>query len=295
MRRVARDAYLVASVVTVAIVLTDAVSLGWDGHAYWLARLPAPYNSGAYGVTDGFYYSPAFAQAIAPLTLLPWPVFNALIVAAGLASLYWLVGPWALPAVLLPPVMIDISSANITLLLAATMVVGFRYPVAWAPILLTKVLPGVGVLWFAARAEWQAMAIAMGTTAAIVVVSFALMPSLWFDWLAVLRSSEAQPPPTAYAWFFAPRLVVAVALIVLGARTRRAWLVPVATVLATPVIWPYTLAFLLAIPRLRNSWNPDRSLTRSHDGLATHDGSGKEVDIDASGSTVPVTERTTGT
>ncbi len=49
--------------------------------------------------------------------------------------------------------------------------IGFRYPAAWSLILLTKITPGIGLLWFAVRREWRALAIALGATAAIASVS----------------------------------------------------------------------------------------------------------------------------
>jgi hypothetical protein len=47
------------------------------------------------------------------------------------------------------------------------------------------------------------------------------------------------------------RLAVAAALIIWGARTDRRWVVPVATVLAMPVLWITSPAVLAAIPMLR--------------------------------------------
>lgn len=258
-RRLARDAFVTASVVYVAILLFDVAGGGGDGHAYWLARLPDPYGVDAYGIPDGFYYSPVFAQAISPLTLLPWPVFHALFVALSLMSLYWLIGPWALPALFLPPVAIEVYAANIALPMAVVLVVGFRCPAAWAAVILTKVVPGIGILWFAVRSEWRSLAIVISATAAAALLSFALAPSLWLDWVATLRTSSAMPPATIYAALFIPRLVAAIAVVVFGARTGRAWLVPVATILAMPVVWPSTLCLLLAIPKLRGSWDPVRS------------------------------------
>ena len=41
-------------------------------------------------------------------------------------------------------------------------VLGFRWPFTWAFVLLTKVTPGVGLLWFAVRREWRSLAIALG-------------------------------------------------------------------------------------------------------------------------------------
>ena len=294
LRRVARDAYIIVSVVYLAILITGSSGGGGDGHAYWLARLPDPYSATLVGLPDGYYYSPAFAQVIAPLTLLPWPVFYALLVAVCLACLYWLVGPWALPALLLPPVAIEVYSANIALPMAVAIVIGLRHPVAWAPIILTKVLPGVGVLWFAARGEWRSLATALMATAAIVFVSFLFAPSLWWDWATILRASAETPSVTWYASYLLPRLIAAVVIVLVAARTRRAWLVPVATVLAAPVLWPATLTMLLAIPRLRGSWNPDRHPAGQPNDVGPR-AAGTGARTSADSPPVPVTERTTGT
>ena len=69
------------------------------------------------------------------------------------------------------PVSQEILIGNIHLLLAAAIVLGFRWPGTWAFVLLTKVTPGVGLLWFAVRREWRSLGIALGATAAIVAVS----------------------------------------------------------------------------------------------------------------------------
>ena len=95
-------------------------------------------------------------------------------------------------------------------------VAGFRYPATWALMLLTKVTPGIGLLWFLVRREWRALAIALGVTAAIVAVSFVLDRSAWEEWIAILRGDLAgagQGSIDTPGWYVAvpllPRLVVA--------------------------------------------------------------------------------------
>ena len=61
----------------------------------------------------------------------------------------------------------EIAGGNISLLLAVAIVWGFRWPWTWAFVLLTKITPGVGLLWFALRREWRQLAIALGATAAV--------------------------------------------------------------------------------------------------------------------------------
>jgi hypothetical protein len=134
-------------------------------------------------------------------------------------------------------------------MLAALTVVAVRHPIAWAFFVLTKVTPGVGALWFAARGRWRSFAVAVGGTLAIAAVSYAISPSAWHDWVAFLLTS-----PGGAEWI-ALRLPIAAALVVVGARTGRAWLVPVAVWLALPVIYVNSWVVLLGVIRL---WHADR-------------------------------------
>lgn len=247
-----RDAYVLAGIVFVLVILTgNAPWLGVDARSYWLERLPNPYPP-AYGGTIGFNYSPVVAQLVAPLTLLPWPAFLALVTAGNLLALYLLVGRWAVLAILLPPVAIELFAGNVNLWLAVALAYALRWPALWAVPILTKVAPGIGVLWHLFRGEWRALAIVGGTTAAIVAVSAVIAPDAWGYWFTFLRANAGMAAPVdAVALPFLPRLAAAVVVMAVAARTDRAWLIPVATVLATPVIWPATFCLLLAIPRLR--------------------------------------------
>ncbi len=101
------------------------------------------------------------------------------------------------------------------------------------------------MLWFAVRREWRALGIAIGTTAAVVAISFALAPSAWSDWWAFLLASPGR------SQLLIPRAVVAAVLVVFGALTGRRWLVPVAVWLALPIVWVNSWVILLAVIRLR--------------------------------------------
>jgi len=153
--------------------------------------------------------------------------------------------------------LMELAGGNIHLLLAAAMVLGFRWPATWALVLLTKITPGIGLLWFAVRGEWRQLAIALGATAAIVAVSFATMPDAWFQWVGVLtRIAGRDGTWAAVPVPFLVRLPFAVALVVWGARTNRRWTVPVAGMLALPALWYGGLTMLLAVIALREPAKP---------------------------------------
>ena len=113
-----------------------------------------------------YLYSPAFAQLIRPLTILPWPIFVTIWTAFNLAIVWWLLGRWSLPAMLFLPIPFEIVSGNVHLMYAAAIVLGFRASFTWALPILTKVTPGIGLAWFAVRREWRQLGLALGVTGA---------------------------------------------------------------------------------------------------------------------------------
>lgn len=239
-------------VATVAYVLFIAVTRPWEGgdaHAYWMARGDL-YSRATVGGVDAYLYSPAFAQLLVPLQALPWDAFHALWAAGTGLLLVAMAGPLALPLAFAPPVGQELWTLNVHLLMGAVIVVGFRYPAAWALILLTKVTPGIGLVWFAVRREWHHLGIALAATAAIVAVSFALAPDQWFAWVDALLSAG---PATGHLIPIplAPRLVAAFLIVAWGAHTNRRWTVPIAVTLALPALWWAGLAILVACIPLR--------------------------------------------
>jgi hypothetical protein len=299
--RLARHGFLLGAGVYVALVAAGVMAWGTDAPIWWAARAPDPYAHAEYvaGV-PGFFYSPAFAQALAPFQWLPEPVFVAGWTALLFAALYAMTGRYAIAALLFPPVALDIWTGNVHVLFALVAVFGLGRaspgiasgchphiamaqpslssvamfappgrseqgnpvpppvtnriaaslaPALWAFPLLTKVTPGIGLVWFAVRKEWPQLAVGVGVTAAIVGVSFLLTPGAWFEWVGLLSSNVGAdvtyphvPIPMLY------RLPFALLLIVWGARTDRRWTVPVAMLLSLPVIWPGSFALLAAIP-----------------------------------------------
>lgn len=246
-----RDGAIVACAVLVLALLLGLVQTGVDAHAYWAANPLDPYKGVRPAEQDAYFYAPVFTQLLGPLHLLAWPWFIALWTALLTAALVWQAGLWTGFALLFVPVFVDLSVANIHLFLAAAIVAGFRWPWLWALPLLTKVTPGIGLLWFVVRREWQNLAMALGATGALVAVSFVFAPSLWFRWIEVLSAATRAPD-----WdFIVPvalpiRLLLAAPIVVWGARTDRRWTVPVASMLALPILWINGLAMLVGVVAL---------------------------------------------
>jgi Glycosyltransferase family 87 len=218
---------------------------GVDARAYWGIDLAHPYAASGVGVISTYLYSPAFAQVMAPFSLLPFGVFFALWTAMNLALFVWLVRPrpWVGLALFLP-VTYELFVGNVHFLIAAAIVLAFRRPATLALPILTKITPGISVLWFAVRREWRAVAEVTLITAAIVAISFALAPSAWFDWVTLLTSNAER------GQLLLPRVALGVVLVAVGALTDRRWLVPVAVWIAIPVVWINAWVILLATIRL---------------------------------------------
>jgi hypothetical protein len=243
---------VVAGTIWLAIVLLaqpygGTWGTGQEAISYWGPRLAHPYAQANWTTTGAYVYSPAFLQILSPIRALPWVAFFAVWTAVLLLAVRFLTGPrlFIIGALL---AMAEIAGGNISLLLAAAIVVGFRWPAAWALILLTKVTPGIGLLWFAVRKEWRNLAIALGATAVVIAVSALIMPGAWAEWVGVLvQIAGREGTPAAVPIPFLLRLPVAVAVVVWGARTDRQWTVPVACMLALPALWYGGLTMLLAI------------------------------------------------
>jgi hypothetical protein len=217
----------------------------FDAYGIWNA-----WAGGLYDIPwleyEAYVYSPAFAQLLYPFTLLPWPVFAALWTGLAIGILFWMRVPWMLA---FPGVVDDILRGNIHVFLAGAIVLAvWRRPWgagAWAVPFLTKVTPGVGILWHPLRGEWRALWIGLGLTAAIVAVSVLTVPELWAEWISLLAANVGSDPRIQVVPLpFLVRLPIGVVLVVLAARTNRAWLLPIGVMLALPNVWTSSLALL---------------------------------------------------
>ncbi len=237
----------------VVLILANPDAHGLDARGYWAFDPADPYREavGNLNATTAFRYAPPVALLLAPLHALPWPVFVTGWSLLCVAALVYLSGRWALALAALYPVAMELSAGNVNLLIGAAVVAGFRWPAVWSFVILTKVTPGVGLLWFVMRREWRSLSIALGVTAAISAASWVVAPAMWSQWFDALRSMVGVEPEGLHLPVSLPlRTAGALALVAWGARTDRRWTVLVAATLAMPSIWLATLSPLVGLVRL---------------------------------------------
>jgi hypothetical protein len=218
---------------------------GFDTWAYWAVNPADPYTLPPTWQRGTFLYSPAVAQAIAPLNLLPWELVRDAWGIAQVGLLVVLTGPFAGALALTQPVAVELVFGNVNLLIAATALLAVRWPALWSIPILIKVSPGIGLLWFVARREWRSLAVALVVTGLIVLISFALAPGLWVDWLRALVASSAIHPELPLVPPWPVRLAIASALIWIGARRSWLWIVPIAVLLSLGHLWLSSLTIAL--------------------------------------------------
>jgi hypothetical protein len=244
-----------------------------DADVYWQASLDHLYDAQAWmpGHELAYLYPPPLAQLTTVLHHVGWPLFIAswtflLFAATAYAGRVWALALVAIGIALFPFVGFDHALrhpllypllGNIQPLLVAAIVASFRYPALWSVVVLTKLAPGVGALWFAFRGEWRNFAIAVGATVGIAFLSFAIAPNLWFQFVEfAVRSTSARPPGDIVSVSFPVRLAMSVTLLLWGARTNRRWTVPVAAGWAVIALFEWAFVeFWMAAPVL---WAMDR-------------------------------------
>jgi hypothetical protein len=251
--RALRDGAIVAGLLFFAylflVVAPQAKTVGFDALSYYLYSIDDPYWL-AHGTMGSFVYSPIAARLFQLDALLPFWQFLWLWLALLVGTVLWLGGRrrwlWILA---FPPVALELYHGNVHVLIAAAIALGFRYPVAWAFVLVTKVTPGVGLLWFAVRREWRNLAIALGVTAVLVAASLAFDFRLWQEWIErdLLVSFATPPSQPQLAVPLLLRLPAAAALVIWGARTNRRWTVPVGAAIAMPVLWISAFSVVAAV------------------------------------------------
>lgn len=226
-------------------------SLNWftDALAYYRLDPEMPYRQISPGVAGIFTYSPIAAQLFVLLHRIPEPMFLGAWLALNVGILVWLArpAPWVAVA-LAAPIADELITGQIELILVAAIVLGMRRPAFWAIPVSTKVLPGIGILWFAVRREWRALATALVAIGTLVLVSFTIAPDWWAAWITFLEGSSVGDARLILVL----RLLIAAGIVIYAARSDRPSLLPIATLLALPIVWLHSLSMLVAIPILRH-------------------------------------------
>jgi len=256
------------------------VGLGWafssavpvDTATYWRVSSGGPMYGTIWGLDDAsrYIYPPPLAQVLHPLHALGWPAFAALWAVGMFIALWGSTRWWSLPVLaisgaaalgygfghaLANPLILAFVG-NIQSVVAVAILLGFRWPATWAFVLLTKIGPGIGILWFAVRGEWRQFAIAVGATVVIGAVSFGVDPGSWFEFVRFALANLTTPAPLAVVPVpLILRLAMSVALIVWGARSNHRWTVPIAAGWASLALyeWSAITIWLAALPLLGQS------------------------------------------
>ena len=85
----------------------------------------------------------------------PFEVFLGIWLAAHIAALIWLRAGWFL---IVPGLNDDVLRGNISTFVALFAVLAIQRSAAWwAPVLLTKITPAVGIVWHIVRREWRSL------------------------------------------------------------------------------------------------------------------------------------------
>jgi hypothetical protein len=251
-RRGVRDGLIITGWMACAIVPLMVVpigqSLGYDAYSYWSITLGDLYGRTFEGnfTLGAFRYTPPIGLLLAPLGLLPWWLFLWLWMALMAACLAFLGGRWTLVVLALPPAALELYHGNVHLLMAVAVAIGFRHPWAWSFVVLAKLTPGIGLLWFAVRREWRALALAIGATGVAALGAHLAAPDLWPEFVAATMSNLGQPQHFSVPPPLPVRLPLAALLVVWGARTDRPWTVPVAAAMSLPIVWVHGLTIALA-------------------------------------------------
>ena len=233
----------------VCYVVLGGPQFGLDSHAYWLAlHKEHPYGAEPHAA-DAYLYSPLFLQIFRPLGILPWPTFVAVWATIQIVTVWWLLRPlslaWRIPLMLL--CVPEFILGNVHALMALSLVLGFSRPGWWAVLPLTKVEPGGPLaLWLAAAGQWRRLASWALWTGALTAVSVLTAPALWAEWFAFL----IRPHDIDQALWV--RLAVSLILVVVAARRRWIWALPIAVLLSIPTdgLGISGVVLMTATPRL---------------------------------------------
>jgi hypothetical protein len=274
------DAFIVSLLlivgIQVAATVWDAMRSGWwpayDTNAYWLAADHVLHGqvlyeqSTIYGAGI-FKYPPIFAQLFLPMALVPEIYVDWIWRISGLLCLRYLCGSWAfsLIAGLQWPAMWELSFGNVTLQLGAVCLFALRdrrgaYLLPWfagmkfGPALL------ILYLWFARPDYRRPLLTGCLVFAAACLVSLAVAPGLWVDYLGTFGWEAASEMKAYWVWAIVPghggldlaiRVAIGLAVVLVAIRRRTDWLAFVAATMTMPIFAVSRLSVLTGLWPLR--------------------------------------------
>jgi len=227
---------------------------GFDFYAYWAVDPGHPYDR-MFEAFNSFRYAPPLIWLAGPLKLLPFETAYWLWFALEFGVLVYLTGRWAPAWLLFLPVTSELYHGNVHLLMAGALVIGLRWPAAWALLPLAKLTTGAVLLDSVVRREWRRLSVIAVAVLVLVMASANVTPTAWQQWIARLLGPGLilldEGGDAALRIPLALRLVAAVMVIVWAASTGRRWPLAIALTLSLPQLWIHGLSILTAIPRLR--------------------------------------------
>lgn len=225
-----------------------------DANAYWSAaghawRGESLYDVGAF-TFRAYQYPPVFAQALAPGSLLPLPVFVWIWRSIELLGLRLATGGWARAGIALlvfPPVIAEVDAGNVHLIIAGVTALAMR-GIAWpvGPAFLAKfsTWPLAPILW---RHDRWRLILGIAGAAVVCGVSIVLTPDAWREYLAFLANHTLAPESSKVLSDVPLALRLTVAGLIGLAATRWIRLAPIAVTLAYPIVWVNALSTLTAL------------------------------------------------
>ncbi len=202
-----------------------------------------------------YRYPPPLAQFLVPVALvLPAAVFTFAWTVLLMVCLWWMAGRdvWVMLALIaFPPVAVELWFRNVHLILAAMLVLAIRrWSGFYAIGASIKVAPGLGIAFLAAGGRWRAAGVALAVGLGILVVSVALSPESWVQFIEITRARGPLDETGFVAVPYALRFAAGLLLALLAGRLRPRLgepLLVVAVTLALPTLWFTALATLVAL------------------------------------------------
>ena len=240
----------------------------YDTNAYWLAARHVIEGSPLYipaqiWTAGAYKYPPIFAQLVLPIGILPEVVVDWAWRIVGVMCLRYLAGSWRLTLIATVQWFFfeELGFGNVTFQLGAVCLFALRdrrgaYLLPWFAGM--KFGPGLLIpyLWFT-RPEWRrSLAAGCGIFASACLVSFAISPGLWLDYLGTFGWETASEMRSMYVYAFVPdrggvdfaiRLAIGVAIILAAVRWRKDWLALIAATATMPIFSLTRLVVLIGL------------------------------------------------